>query len=103
MTFDLKGFRFTAVLAVADTLILDETMKCARVTGFMAKGITYLPQIIHLSSTGWYNSVTYEIKSRNLDFLFIAPCIIWDRERLSGFHCYMKLKAFCKHSIIPLR
>lgn len=60
-----------AALAAADTLIFDETMKCAGVTGFMAKGITYLPQITHLSSLGWYNSVTYEIKSTNPDFLFI--------------------------------
>lgn len=92
-----------AAQAVADTLIPDETMKCVRVTGFMAKGIAYLPQITHLSSSGWYNSVTYEIKSRNLDFLFIALGIVWDRELLSSFHRYMKLKAFCKSSIILLR
>lgn len=79
-TFDLNSFWIMAALAAADTLIFDETMKCVGVTGFMAKGITYLPQITHLSSLGWYNSVTYEIKSKNPDFLFIAPCIIQDRE-----------------------
>lgn len=86
-----------------DTLILAETMKCVRVTGFMAKGTAYLPQITHSPRSGWYNSVTYEIKNRNLDVLFIVPCIIWDREWLSGSHCYMKLKAFCKCIIILLR
>lgn len=70
-TFDLNGFWIMAALAAADTLIFDETMSCVGVAGFMAKGIRYLPQITHLSSLGWYNSVTYEIKSRNPDFLFI--------------------------------
>lgn len=68
-----------AALAAADMLIFDETMKCVGVAGFMAKGITYLPQITHLFSLGWYNSVTYEIKSRNRDFLFLyllASCRI---------------------------
>lgn len=70
-TFDLDSFWIMAELAAADTLISDETMKCVGVTGFMAKGITYLPQITHLSSLGQYNSVTYEITSTNPDFLFI--------------------------------